>query len=283
MNGFASGYRNALNTKERDLREQICKIGELMYRNGYIDGASGNISARLDEKRVLATPSGLAKGFMSPDQLIIVDMNGNRVDTPNAANASLKPTSELSMHLECYKQRLDVNGVVHAHPPTSVALTIAGYDFRRCVVPEAAVILGLVPTAPYSTPASVENRDAIQQLIREHDAIMLSHHGSLTVAKTVWDAYMRLETLEHTAKILYMAEMMGGAHPIAPHQVEKLVDARRRLGLERPGDMERFCAACGLSLSKAAPVEQPSTPASGDDLEARVREIVRQVLSELAL
>lgn len=280
MNGFASGYRGAPNAKERELREQICKIGELMYRNGYIDGASGNISARLSEERILATPSGLAKGFMSPDQLIIVDMDGSRVDTPTDANAHLKPTSELSMHLECYKQRPDVNGVVHAHPPTSVALTIAGYDFRRCVVPEAAIILGLVPTAPYSTPASVENRDAIQNLIREHDAIMLSHHGSLTVAKTVWDAYMRLETLEHTAKILYMAEMMGGAQPIAPHQVEKLVESRRRLGLERPGDMERFCAACGLAMSKAEPVAPPDAALTADDLEARVRAIVREVLSE---
>lgn len=265
---------------EKDLREQICKIGELMYRNGYIDGASGNISARLSEERVLATPSGLAKGFMSPDQLIIVAMDGSRVDRPTAANAHLKPTSELSMHLECYKQRPDINGVVHAHPPTSVALTIAGYDFRRCVVPEAAVILGLVPTAPYSTPASVENRDAIQNLIREHDAIMLSHHGSLTVAKTVWDAYMRLETLEHTAKILYMAEMMGGAQPIAPHQVEKLVESRRRLGLERPGDMERFCAACGLAMSKAEPVVPPDAAAATGNLEARVRAVVREVLSE---
>lgn len=284
--GFASGYRNALNAKERELREEICKIGELMYRNDFIDGASGNISARLDEKRILATPSGLAKGFMSPDQLIIVDMDGKRIDTPTAANANLKPTSELSMHLECYKQRPDVGGVVHAHPPTSVALTIAGYDFRRCVVPEAAVTLGLVPTAPYSTPSSVENRDAIQQLIREHDAIMLSHHGSLTIAKTVWDAYMRLETLEHTAKILYMAEVMGGANPIAPNQVEKLVETRRRLGLERPGDVERFCAACGLSLQNkgGSPSSAPTDHASNmtnDDLEARVRAVVREVLSEL--
>lgn len=283
MNGFASGYRNALNAKERELREEICKIGELMYRNHFIDGASGNISARLDDERILATPSGLAKGFMSPDQLIIVDMEGSRIDTPTAANAQLKPTSELAMHLECYRQRPDVAGVVHAHPPTSVALTIAGYDFRRCVVPEAAVIMGLVPTAPYSTPASVENRDAIQQLIREHDVIMLSHHGSLTVAKTVWDAYLRLETLEHTAKILYIAEMMGGANAIAANQVEKLVESRRKLGLERPGDIERFCAACGLSLrnNTTQPGQQASTV--NDDVETKVREIVRQVLSELAL
>lgn len=256
---------------ERELREQICRIGQLMYMNGYIDGASGNISARLDNGRVLATPSGLAKGFMLPDHLIVVNMRGERIDAPTDLNAELRPTSELAMHLECYKQRPDVNGVVHAHPPTSVALTIAGYDFRRCVVPEAVVLLGMVPTTPYATPASVENRDAIRELIKFHDAIMLAHHGSLTVADTVWDAYMRLETLEHTAKILFMAEQMGGARNIAPHQVEKLIAVRRQLGLERPGDQERFRRAGGL--------------ADGADWvsEDRIRELVREVLKEMKL
>lgn len=228
---------------EDALREQICKIGRLMVENHYIDGTSGNISARLDEKHILATPSGLAKGFMTPDQLIVVDMDGNRVDSPTPENAHLRPTSELAMHLECYQRRPDVNGVVHAHPPTAVALTIAGYDFRRCLIPEMIVILGLVPTAPYSTPASVENRDAIHQLILEHDAIMLAHHGSLTVASDVWEAYLRLETLEHSAKILFMTEQLGGAKStIPPEQVEKLLHAREKLGLMRPGDRARFAA-----------------------------------------
>lgn len=247
-----------------------------MYANAYIDGASGNISARLGPDRVLATPSGLAKGFMKPEQLIVVNIAGQRVDQPNPANANLRPTSELVMHLECYKQRPDVNRVVHAHPPTAVALTVAGYDFQRCIIPEAVMILGLVPTTPYATPASLEDRDVINDLIREHDAIMLSHHGSLTVATTVWDAYMRLETLEHTAKILYMAEQMGGARVILPHQVEKLVEARRRLGLERPGDVERIRAACDV-----VPLSQMAVESHRDSLETQVRSVVRQVLLEL--
>ncbi|MGQ9888947.1 MAG: class II aldolase/adducin family protein [Aggregatilineales bacterium] len=263
-------------TTEQELREQICEIGRLMYANTYIDGASGNISARLGPDRVLATPSGLAKGFMKPEQLIVVNMAGQRVDRPNPANANLRPTSELVMHLECYKQRPDVNGVVHAHPPTAVAMTVAGYDFQRCIIPEAVMILGLVPTTPYATPASPEDRDVISDLIREHDAIMLSHHGSLTVAATVWDAYMRLETLEHTAKILFMAEQMGGARVIPPHQVEKLVEARRKLGLERPGDVERIRAACGI-----APRGQLTAASHDSDLEAQVRSVVREVLQEL--
>lgn len=227
-------------TNETRLREQICQIGRLMYEKDFIDGIAGNISARLNEDRVLATPSGLAKGFMTPDQLIIVNLDGERVDSPTAANAELHPTSELSMHLECYRQRPDIGGVVHAHPAYSVALTLVGYDFSRAVVPESVVLLGAVPVTPYATPSGVENRDAIRGLIGRHDAILLAHHGSLTVARSVWDAYLLLETLEHTAQILYLAEQAGGPHVLPAHQVAKLLRLRERLGLAREGDAERF-------------------------------------------
>lgn len=224
---------------EAALREQICAIGRLMYQNKLIDGGAGNISARLDNGYVLATPSGLAKGFMTPDQLIVVDLDGNRVDA-NPSNAHLRPTSELTMHLECYKLRVDVGGVVHAHPPTAVALTVAGYNFQRCIIPEAVIILGLVPVTPYANPASPEDRDVVRDLIPEHDALMLSHHGSLTVGPTVWDAYMHLETLEHTAKILFMAEQLGGARDLDAAAVEKLLVHRRNMGFMREGDEARF-------------------------------------------
>lgn len=229
------------------LREQVCLIGRLMHQNQYIDGAAGNISARLDEARILATPSGLAKGFMEPDQLIVVDLEGQRTGEATDANRSLKPTSELLMHLECYRRRPDVYGVVHAHPATAVALTLIGYDFRRCIIPEAVILLGMIPTTPYATPASAENRDAIRDLIAEHDVIMLAHHGSLTVSDSVWDAYLRLETLEHTARILYMAQQLGGPHELPPSQVSKLLSIRQKLGLKREGDLDRFAEALGVT------------------------------------
>ncbi len=225
---------------EQELRALVCRVGQLMYQKGFIDGTSGNISARLDSNRVLATPSGLAKGFMKPEQLIIVNLDGERVDEPTSANQHLRPTSESYMHLECYRQRPDVNGVVHAHPPSAVALTLVGYDFQQCIIPEMVLVLGLIPTAPYSTPSSSENRDAITELIKEHDAIMLAHHGSLTVAGNLWDAYLRLESLEHGATILHRAEQLGGVKTIPPHQVEKLLEQRETLGLMRTGDRERF-------------------------------------------
>lgn len=257
---------------EQALRHEICKIGQLMHTKGFIDGASGNISVRLDDERVLATPSGLAKGFMTPDQLIIVDFDGKRIDRPTEDNAHLRPTSELSMHLECYRQRDDIGGVVHAHPPNAVALTIAGYDFAKCLIPEVVVLLGIIPTAPYSTPSSTENRDAIRNLIREHDAILLAYHGSLTVGQSVWDAYLRLESVEHSAHILYKVEMLGGPKAvIPPHQVEKLVRQREKLGLARPGDAERFLASCGVPIRNG----------KGDDVEIHVRNIVREALADL--
>lgn len=225
---------------EQQLREQICSIGRLMYQNHLIDGNGGNITARLGDNRILATPSGLAKGFMQPEQLIIVDMDGNRIDDPSDANRHLRPTSELLMHLECYRQRDDINGVVHAHPPTAVALTLVDYNFQQVIIPEVVVLLGMIPTTPYATPSSVEDRDAISRLIREHDVIMLAHHGSLTVAASVWDAYILLETLEHTSKILFMAEQLGGARAIPTEKIGKLLDMRVQLGLSRPGDEERF-------------------------------------------
>jgi L-fuculose-phosphate aldolase len=226
---------------EAELREQICLIGQLMHRNGYVDGAAGNISARLDTERILTTSSGLAKGFMTPDQIIIVDMNGSRVDSPNAANQHLRPTSEIAMHLECYRQRSDIQGVVHAHPPISIALTISGHNFTECLIPEMVMLLGIVPTLPYSTPASDENCQAIAEAIQNHDALMLAYHGSLTVAKSLWDAYLRLENLEHSAKIIYMVYQMGGTKiHLSDKQIENLIAIRDRLGLLHPHEREQF-------------------------------------------
>ncbi|PJF44858.1 MAG: class II aldolase family protein [Phototrophicales bacterium] len=234
-----------MNSQEKHLREQICHIGRLMHQFQYIDAASGNISARLDEERILTTPSGLAKGFMSPEELIIVNLEGEKLPPHTTMNAHLKPTSELPMHLEVYKKRADVGGVVHAHPPTAVALTIAGISLQRCLIPEAIIDLGLVPTTPYATPASVENREAIAHLIEEHDVIMLAYHGSLTVASDVWTAYLRLESLEHTAKIIAQVHQLGGGKDLPPHQIHKLLEIRRAKGLWRKGDEERFARFCG--------------------------------------
>jgi L-fuculose-phosphate aldolase len=233
---------------EQKLRKLMCKVGKLMRRYGYIDGTSGNLSARLGPDRILITPSGLAKGFMKPDQLIVINMAGQKVGPESEANRGLQPTSETAMHLECFRLRPDVGGVVHAHPPTAIALTIAGISLEQCVVPEIVVLMGLVPTTPYATPASDEDREAIQELIPQHDVLMLSHHGSLTVAADLWTAYLRLETLEHYANILFRAQQLGGLRQLAPDQIKKLLKQREALGLTRPHDEALFRKYFEVSL-----------------------------------
>ena len=225
---------------EHELREQICEIGRLMRQYGYIDGSSGNVSARLDDEHILCTPSGLAKGRMQPEQLIIVNMDGEKAGALTNANRELHPTSEILMHLECYRQRPDVNGVVHAHPETAVALTVAGISLEKPLLAEAVIMLGLVPTAPYATPCGTEDRDSIRELIVNHDAVMLSHHGSLTVGADVWTAYLRLEVLEHFAGVLYKARQLGGVRRLLPENVEDLLALRRRYGYGLPQDEALF-------------------------------------------
>jgi L-fuculose-phosphate aldolase len=232
-----------------------------MHDKEYVDGASGNISARLDPQHILATPSGLPKGFLTPDQLIVVNLRGEKVAGP----ADLKPTSELLMHLEAYKRRPDMNAVVHAHPITCVALSIAGISLAECMVPEAVVILGLPPTTPYATPSSEENQRAISEVIVSHDALILQYHGSLTVGRDVLEAYLRLETLEHTAKIVALTKLLGGGPTLPPEQVTKLIQTRKDWGLTRSNDEQEFCLACGVCHPTGQHAPRPSTPSVWDD------------------
>lgn len=224
-----------MTTLEQKLREEICLVGRQMYKYKFVDGTAGNISARLDNDRILITPSGLSKGFMRPEKLIIVDMDGNKVEHDDDT-ADLKPSTETPMHLEAYKRRPDVNGVVHAHPPYAVALTMAGINMQTYTIPEAIILLGEVPNAPYATPATTEDRDVISHLAVNHDAIMLSFHGSLTMGKDVWQAFMRLETLEHTAHLTYLVHQLGGGKSLPEQQIHKLLTLRKEFGLMHPDE-----------------------------------------------
>lgn len=232
--------------QEQSLREEIVKVGQLMYQKGFICASDGNISARLGKGRILITPSGLHKGFLQPDQLLIVNENGERVDSRLSANRKLKPTSELPMHLEAYRQRPDIQAVVHAHPPITIALSIAGIPLADCLLPEVMVFLGLIPTTKYATPSSEENMFAIRSLITNHDAIVLQRHGSLTVGDSPMQGFMRLETVEQNSRIAFMLAQLGVRNPLEPAEVKKLLLQREKMGLTRPGEAEQFCEVCGV-------------------------------------
>ena len=218
---------------EKALREQICKVGRELYRFRLVDNHAGNISARLDDERILITPSGVSKGFMEPDQLIVIDRSGSHI---NARDDGLKASTETPMHLAAYDQRDDIGSIVHAHPAHAVALTIAGIDLNQARIPEAIMILGQIPTLPYATPSSNEDRDIIGEAIAKHDAVMLSHHGSLTVGRDPWQAYMRLETLEHVAHVTMLVRQLGGGTSINEEKMRRLLDLRQDFGLARPGE-----------------------------------------------
>jgi len=264
--------------KEQALREEIVRVGRLMYERGLVVANDGNISARMDEVHVLCTPSGLCKGLMTPEQIIVVDMQGRKVGPGTVANRDLQPTSEVLMHLEAYRQRLDIGGVVHAHPPITVALSIANVSLADCMLPEVIVNLGLVPTTEYATPASQENVGAIRRLIANHDGIILQRHGTLTVGRDPWEAFMRLESLEQLARITLVLQQLGRGEALPPEQVEKLLGQRQKMGLAHPGEEQEFCEVCGVCHLDGQHVLS-STPA---DREADlVRMITQVVLREL--
>jgi L-fuculose-phosphate aldolase len=233
---------------------------------------------------LLITPSGLHKGFLERDQILIVDEEGQRVGGYATANRRLKPTSELPMHLEAYRQRPDIQAVVHAHPPISIALSIAGIPMTDCLLPEVIVFLGIVPTTAYATPSSEENVRAIRELIGRHDALILQRHGSLTVGDSPMQGFMRLETVEQNARVGFMLAQLGVRSPLAPAEVQKLLRQRQQMGLCREGEAELFCVTCGVcheGHSHAATLQntQSPLPTSLPD-EAEIRQLVSQVVQQ---
>ena len=231
---------------EFQLRQQIVRVGQLLYEKGFISSSDGNISARMEPERILITPSGLHKGFLEADELLLVDEDGYRVGTSTTTNRQLKPTSELPMHLEIYRLRPDVGSVVHAHPPTTNALSIAGIPLADCLLPEVIVSLGLIPTTEYATPSSEENVRAIREFIGNHDALVLQRHGTVTVGRDPMQGFMRLETVEQNARIAYMLAQLGVSNPLSPDEVSKLLKQREEMGLSKPGEAAEFCAVCGV-------------------------------------
>ena len=233
-------------TRERQLRQEIIRVGQLMYARGLLCGFEGNLSARLDGERLLITPSGLHKGLMREEQLLVVDLDGRVLAAATDGARPLRPTSELPMHLEAYRRRPDVAAVVHAHPPITVALSIAGVPMDTPLLPEVIVLLGLIPTTAYAMSSSDEGAAAIRDLIAEHDALILQRHGTLTVGTTLTEAFMRLETVEQNARIHFMLAQLAAERPLPAAELGKLLRLRRAMGLERPGDAAAFQAQWGV-------------------------------------
>lgn len=211
-------------TPEPALREAICEIGRRLYVRNLIAAADGNISVRLASNRFLCTPSGVSKGFMAPGDLLIADAKGQTIE------GSGKVSSEFFTHLAAYEERPDVRAVVHAHPPKAVAFTLAGRSLEPLVLPEVVAALGAVPTAPYATPGTKEGADAVRILIRQCDALLLDRHGAITVGPDLFDAYFKMEKIEHAAETLFAAYTLGEVPPLTEDQIVRLIAARESYG-----------------------------------------------------
>jgi len=205
-------------TSEYRVRLEIIRVTRIVANQGLIRSSDGNISVRLDENRFLVTPSGLYKMAMEPDDPIIVNQNGEVLE----GKPGLQPTSEVGMHLEVYRQRPDINTVLHAHPPYATALTIAGIPFPLDLLPEVLIALGDVPTAPYATPGTPALAASIRTLIQDNNTVLLGNHGSISVGHTLEEALVALERLEHAAFTYHLARALGEPQPLPATELEKL-------------------------------------------------------------
>ena len=221
--------------EEARLRNAIAEIGKLCYSKGFIVGADGNISARMSDGTVLITPAGAMKGFLAPEHMAHVDMQGRVIDN------GPKCSTETGIHLVSYHERPEMRAVLHCHPPHAVALTIAGIDLQTPIIPEIIVTIGGIPTAPYGTPGTDELPESIRAIVRCSDTLVMQNHGSVTLGTNLLDAFKKLDMLEHTAKILWLAHAVGKVNALPPDAVKRLLDTRRTLGVTTTNTLENQC------------------------------------------
>ena len=213
---------------EFQVKEQMCEIGRRIWHKGFCAGNEGNHSYRIGENRILCTPTGISKGFLKPDDICVVDLEGKQLA------GKRKRTSEILLHLEIYKARADVKAVVHSHPPHATAFAIAGVDLPTCIHPEAEVFLGAVKTAKYVTPGDKRLGQSILPYVKDSNTILLQNHGTVTFDKDLENAYYKLEIVDAYARILLLAKQVGSIRPLDGDQMKELLDLKVRFGLEEP-------------------------------------------------
>jgi len=207
---------------EEELRDEIAGVCRRICEKGFVAATDGNVSARLDGERLLVTPSRMSKGDVTPDSLVVCDMDGTKL------SGERRPTSEVLLHLAVYEEREDVGAVIHSHAPFATALTVAGVSLADPVLPEVAVSFGKIPTTRYATPSSSEGPEVIRELIRDYDAMLLDRHGTLTAGGDPWDAYFKLEKVEHAAQVVFLAHQLGNVRKLTPDEIGRLVAALER-------------------------------------------------------
>ncbi len=214
---------------EQKIKEQIVEIATRCYDRGLLVAGDGNISVRVGENRCIATPSAVSKGWMTPDMMVTVDLDGNPLES--SVGGAYKVSSEWPMHRVIYKARPDIHAVVHAHPPHATGFAVAGLSLSKAILSEVVLTLGCVPLAAYGTPSTRELTDAIEPYLEFHDALLMANHGAVAYAGTLEHAFNKLETLEHTCKISFIARTLGNENTIPDRAIPKLYEIRERNGV----------------------------------------------------
>jgi L-fuculose-phosphate aldolase len=210
---------------EREMRDLICDLGHRMWQREYIAANDGNISVLLNENEILATPTGISKGFMKPDMLCVIDRKGEKL------RGEMRPSTELRMHRAFYDARPDVRAVVHAHPIVATGFAVAGLNLEKATLPEVVLTLGHVPLTKYGLPGTDElTKDILENWVQDFDAFLLENHGVTTVGQSLINAYHKMETVEHYAKISLAARQLGGEREFSPERKEELLNVRSRYG-----------------------------------------------------
>jgi L-fuculose-phosphate aldolase len=207
---------------ERKYRQEIVRYGRMLHERCFVAAMDGNLSIRLNEERILVTPTCVSKGAMRPVDMVIVDREGHRV------SGRRNVTSEIGMHLLIYDRRPDVGAIVHAHPPTATGFAAAGIPLTEPLVCEVVMGLGCIPLARYGTPGTSELAQTLEPYVSNYDAILMSNHGVVTYGDTLEHAYMKMETVEHFAQIALVTHLLGRQQPLQEVEIEKLLLARSK-------------------------------------------------------
>ncbi|MCL2352538.1 MAG: class II aldolase/adducin family protein [Firmicutes bacterium] len=267
---------------EFETKKQICEIGKRIYNKGFVAANDGNISVRMGNGEFLCTPTGVSKGFMTPDMICKTDKDGKVLQ----AAQGLKPSSEIKMHMRVYRERSDVNAVVHAHPPCATSFAIAGIPLTQPIMPEAVISLGCVPIAEYGTPSTDEIPNAVAKYLQHFDAVLLENHGALSYSVDLTQAYFKMESLEFYAQLLFTARQLGGPKELSERQVKALYELRKKFGLpgKHPSDV---CVGAGCDCGGCHGLESAGDSGAGqascgqDEVNTVVAEVTKRVLAAL--
>jgi L-fuculose-phosphate aldolase len=270
-----------------DLKRRMCDIGRRIWEKDYVDGNGGNITVRVGDNLVLCTPTLISKGFMAPEEMCLIDLDGNQLA------GTRKRTSEAMTHLGIMKRQPKAKACVHAHPPHATAFAVAAVRPPTCMIPEAEVFLGQIGYAKYQTPGTPANSDEVGAVGVDHQAIIMENHGVIVWGKDVEDAYWKMENVDSYCKTVWIASQLGaGLHTFSPDKLRDLIKIRQGLGMpDNRADLKE-CELCDNSDFRPGVVCQVPGQSPGDgaasgeaadpQIEALVQKLTDQILKELA-